>query len=314
VLAGYLTLVCFFSPHLGNDTFVHRTVGLRDSDDAAAILAAYEGGTVEEQTRSLLLAAWLNFASGAEEWGTLIDTNGDDHPDLAFCLVLYTAETVLCEPKPTEADLARALAFVQSCFDVPPAPEDLFNDVSPDHLYHDAIEGIAALGIITGFSDGTFRPDEPVTRQQFAKMIVRAMGYEASGADACLYGDVADSFAGSFIDPTDPLYPDHYVAVCVARGITVGKTATTFAPYDHITRQQLITMMARAAALADPAGVFVPSFFRSQFYLDEHYLNACKAASAGLLDGLEGMGPEYSFFNAATRGEVCVLLYNLLHR
>jgi hypothetical protein len=50
----------------------------------------------------------------------------------------------------------------------------------------------------------------------------------------------------------------------------------------------------------------------SQFSQDEHYLNAGKAQYAGLLDGLQGVGPSYDFFAAATRGECAQLLCNLI--
>jgi hypothetical protein len=102
------------------------------------------------------------------------------------------------------------------------------------------------------------------------------------------------------------------VAVCAAHGITQGKTATTFAPYDNITRQQLISMVVRAAALPEPPADYAPSFLPGQFYPEDHYLNARKAAYAGLLEGLQGVGPSYDFFAASTRGECAQLLYNLL--
>ena len=126
------------------------------------------------------------------------------------------------------------------------------------------------------------------------------------------FTDVPKSLPGGYIDPSDPNYPDHYVAVCAVRGITVGKMPTTFAPFDSITRQQLISMVARAATLADPPGEYVPSFSPGQFYPEEHYLNARKAAYAGLLDGLAGLGPDYDFSGPAARGEVCQVLYNRL--
>ena len=81
----------------------------------------------------------------------------------------------------------------------------------------------------------------------------------------------------------DPFYPSKYVAVCASHGITTGKTATTFAPGDNITRQQLVTMVVRAAGLSAPPARLHAHLLASQFLLDEHYANACKADHAGLL-------------------------------
>lgn len=180
-----------------------------------------------------------------------------------------------------------------------------FPDVSGSP-YATAILDLSDRGVIAGFQDGTFRPDATVTRQQFAKMIVKTLGYAVTGSEVCPFSDVATQVG------SDPFYPSKYVAVCAQRGITAGKTATTFAPGDDITRQQLITMVARAAALPAPPGSYSAPFGAAQFSLQEHFVNARKAAYAGLLNGLQGVGPSYGFGAASTRGECAQLLYNLL--
>ena len=109
------------------------------------------------------------------------------------------------------------------------------------------------------------------------------------------------------------------MAVCAAQGITVGKTPTTFDPWASITRQQLITMVVRAAALPAPPTGYTPPFTSGQFYPEEHFQNARKAHHAGLLEGLQGLGAGaaatgYNFTAPASRGECAQLLYNLLAR
>jgi hypothetical protein len=181
-----------------------------------------------------------------------------------------------------------------------------FSDVTPGVTpYATAIIALANDGIITGFTDGTFRPNSLVTRQQFAKMIVLTLGLPVTGAEVCPFVDVAVQMG------TDPFYPSKYVAVCALAGITQGKTPTTFGPNENITHQQLISMIARAADLAPPPVAYVPPFTASQFSLDDHYQNARKAAYAGLLNDLMGVGPGYNFLAPSTRGECAQLLYNL---
>ena len=127
-----------------------------------------------------------------------------------------------------------------------------------------------------------------------------------SPAAACTFKDV-----DSNLDPNDPRYPSAYIAACAAAGITMGKTADTFCPYDPVTRAQLITMVARAADLPNAPAGFVPPFDN---FDPGHYPWAVRAYAAGLLDGLTGIGPYYDFWRNATRAEVCVLLVNLLER
>src|SRR5660397_263136 len=49
-----------------------------------------------------------------------------------------------------------------------------FSDVPQDHRFHHEIMSLANANVVDGYSDGTFRPGEPVLRQQMAKMIVLA--------------------------------------------------------------------------------------------------------------------------------------------
>jgi len=181
-----------------------------------------------------------------------------------------------------------------------------FADVPETYPYYPQIDAVVTAGIATGYGNGLFGPDDLVKRQQFAKMIVRTLDLPVFGTDVCPFTDVA-----SGMDPNDFLYPNNYIAVCAAYGITLGKTATTFAPYDNLSRAQLITMVARAANLPEPPSDYAPVFAN---FSDTHYPWARKAAYAGLLEGLQGMGSDYAFFNTASRGEVCVMLYNLLQR
>ncbi|MBN1320048.1 MAG: Ig-like domain-containing protein [Thermoleophilia bacterium] len=182
-----------------------------------------------------------------------------------------------------------------------------FSDVIPGETpYAAAIIALANEGVILGFEDGTFRPNTMVTRQQFAKMIVLTLGLIVTGAEVCPFTDVVAQVGD------DPFYPSKYVAVCAANGITQGKTPTTFDPHAFITHQQLITMVARAVALSDPPPAYAPTFTAGQFSLNEHYLNARKAAYAGLLNGLLGIGPSYDFLAGSTRGECAQILYSVM--
>jgi subtilisin family serine protease len=177
-----------------------------------------------------------------------------------------------------------------------------FPDVSAETTpYSEQIDYLAGLGVVSGSADGFFYPRDPLKRQQFAKMIILALGYLVTENDTCPFGDVSHT-AGV-------LYPYHYVAVAWKQGITLGTKPGYFSPYAALTRAQMITMVARAANLPDPPVDFQTSFPN---FSSVHYPYARKAANAGLLDALVGMGPGYDFMAPASRGETCALLYALL--
>ena len=181
-----------------------------------------------------------------------------------------------------------------------------FPDIDPEHPAYHPIRDLASLRVIRGFDDGSFGADKPVTRQQFAKMIVKTIGLTVTGTEDVPFTDVAGG-----LDEYDLLYPDKYVAVCAAAEITKGTNdPTKFNPYGNITRAQLTTMVARAAGLPEPPGDYEPPFGD---FSPDHYQWARRAAHAGLLEGL-GAEAGFDFWANATRGEVCVLLSNLLHR
>ena len=283
---------------VGDHTFVdkHEVTQIGAKDDWVAVagggshsLALDEGGT---------LAAWGNNKYGQVGDGTTTDRSA---PVLALTGVKM----------PMSIDEAYGGSPGGDGGDGGGGPGDggggiTFSDVSEEYPYHDAIYHLAGLGIITGYDDGTYRPFADVTRQQFAKMIVKTLGYPVTGSEVCPFTDVAAQMGA------DPFYPSKYVAVCASHGVTVGKTPTTFAPDDTITHQQLITMIARAAGLSNPPLDYLPTFIPAQFSLLDHYQNARKAAYAGLLDGLQGVGPDYDFLAPSTRGQCAQLLHNLL--
>jgi hypothetical protein len=134
-------------------------------------------------------------------------------------------------------------------------------------------------------------------------MVVKTLDLPVLGTELSPFTDV-----GMNMDPSDPNYPDRYVAVCFIHGIIEGTTSTTFAPYVKMSRAQLITMVGRAADLPAPPADYAPPFGD---FSTEHYPWARKAAYAGLLGSLLGIGPGYDFWAFASRGEVAQMLHNL---
>ena len=89
-----------------------------------------------------------------------------------------------------------------------------FPDVPASHPYHDAIEGMADQGIIGGYLNGNFGPEDPVIRQQFAKMIVLTLGLPVAESDWPTSGRALRRPGGR---RSSKLHPHEYVAVCAAQ-------------------------------------------------------------------------------------------------
>ena len=195
------------------------------------------------------------------------------------------------------------------------ASTDDFVDVLFGHHYYDAVQGLYEAGIIDGYpveGGKEFRPDNPLWRSQFTKMILGALEIEVT-EDA--WRDDAPPFADLEPDLPDNLSPHDYIAEAARRGITYGTSATAFSPYVNISRVQLITMAVRAArtmkpsALKDPPAGYTGSL--PGFDSPDHTANLRLAEYSGLLAGLSGYGPGWDPWHDASRGEAAQVMWNV---
>ena len=140
-------------------------------------------------------------------------------------------------------------------------------------------------------------------------MAVLTGGYPVFEANVCYFTDVEKSDAST-------LYPDNYIAVCAANGITTGKTATTFEPTQFISRYQVVSMVVRMADNLKPGLLQAPpaGFQGTGAWGNDaiHGANAKRAPYNGLLTGLDldALSP----YGNMSRGEVAQVLYNLLNK
>ncbi len=107
-----------------------------------------------------------------------------------------------------------------------------FRDVTSAHWAFASVERAAELGLVTGYSDGTFRPDTPVTRAQFVLMLWRMCGKPAAAK------------AASFADASADWYQDA-LSWAVENGYVNGLSDTRFGPDAPITRQQATAILFR---------------------------------------------------------------------
>lgn len=97
----------------------------------------------------------------------------------------------------TRSLLAQTLWTLFGC---PVAGEDIFfTDLPADTNAASAIRWAAQSGLIVGYGDGTFRPDEPVTREQTAVILCRYAALR--GADISAVGDLAAWSDGGAVSP-----------------------------------------------------------------------------------------------------------------
>jgi hypothetical protein len=121
--------------------------------------------------------------------------------------------------------------------DFPPLPDAAgqWADAA-GHWAEAAILRLASVGAVSGFEDGTFRPDLAVTRAQFARFLAVALGLEPGTAIPAVFADAA----------AVPGWAQARVAAMAEHGIMGGMPGGVFDPSATLTRAQAVTVLSRA--------------------------------------------------------------------
>lgn len=118
-----------------------------------------------------------------------------------------------------------------------------FSDVKESDWYAGIVGAAVKAGIINGYEDGSFRPNDRITREQMAVLITRAMAFAGKSADVTGRQDL---LLAKFSDRKDiSSWAQAAVARSVEAGIIQGRTSDTFAAKDDATRAQAVVMLKR---------------------------------------------------------------------
>ncbi|MBU5442212.1 S-layer homology domain-containing protein [Paenibacillus sp. MSJ-34] len=156
----------------------------------------------------------------------------------------------------------------------------------------------ASQQIVSGYPDGTFKPDSPVTRAEFTVMLARTLKLDGAGSAPAL---TDWSKIGAWAEQA--------VALAVQAGIVNGYEDGSFRPEAHITRAEMASMIARAL------GGLLDENATTGFADDEDIPKWSKGAVAAIrqLDIVIGRGAGRFVANdAATRAEAVAMLLRML--
>ena len=178
--------------------------------------------TVEETKRDDITAVLL----------PALQANTDDHYSY---LIGYADGTVRPNGKITRAEVATI--FFRLLDDDTRAKYwssgNNFSDVSADKWYNNAVSTLSRMGVIGGYADGTFRPDAPISRAEFAKI---AVSFTQNNGSA-VYNYFTD------VKTTDWFAP--YVTAAKDAGLIEGYSDGSFKPESKITRAEACAIVNR---------------------------------------------------------------------
>lgn len=124
-----------------------------------------------------------------------------------------------------------------------------FSDVRdiPSHHFYEAVMKYSAAGMISGYSDGTFKPGQNITRQDAAKLLAMVLELDTKNVSDPGFKDISK---------TNPNY--NYIAALVEEGIISGYEDNTFRPNDSLTRAQMAKIIVLGFSLEEMPSVRLP--------------------------------------------------------
>lgn len=173
------------------------------------------------------------------------------------------------------------------------APAADFSDVSSDYAHYEAITSLVDQGIINGYEDGTFKPENTITRAEFSKLLAVSSaptGYNFS-ATTTTFPDIADKNA-------EHGWAVPYISYAVSTKAINGYTDGTFQPGNPVTYGEAIKMIVCTLGYAPVVDTTLTPWYQG-------YLNI--ANQIGLTKNAASLGD-----SPANRGIVAHLIYNML--
>lgn len=145
----------------------------------------------------------------------------------------YPDNTFRQENKITRGEIATMLSRIILDGKQVPITENKFNDISNDYWAKNEVNYLASKGLFNGYEDGTFRPENPITRAEVATILVRSNG------------DIKQKSKKVFPDIDDSHWASKYIEKAAELGYMLGYEDGSFKPDQVITRGETVVTLNR---------------------------------------------------------------------
>ncbi len=239
----------------GADRRTAQVPAIDDPDGLAHVFAVGEQFTIDGATVSVDAASamgWTVRVVGATVSERFVDDDASVH-ETSIEALADLGVTRGCNPPTidrfcptTPVTRAEMAVFLTRALDdavAPSAGVGVFGDVAENVWYSDAIARMYELGITTGYTDGTYRPNAPVSRGEMAVFLDRAFDTIIRTSPDIVFPDVAPG--AFFAASTQALYDSNVTLGCSSEPLA-------YCPFDQVTRGQMASFLVRA--IVGPVG------------------------------------------------------------
>lgn len=219
--------------------------------------------------------------------------------NFAFIFFLFLASATLPLFLSMSNNSADVMSSVETIDPVTTVVETLppLTDIE-GHWAKTSIESLYEKGAVSGYGDGTFGPNDPVTRGQIMKMALEAFGQDTSAATGSNFTDVST---------TD--WFNEYVATGTAIGIVKGYDDGTFKPEKTVTRGEALKIILEAAGFTDLSDT-TGNFSDVDAVRDWFAKYTAFAKKAGFVSGYSD--GTFRGNQGITRAEACVIIQKVI--
>ena len=166
-----------------------------------------------------------------------------------------------------------------------------FSDVPDGKWYSTGVKYCASQGYVSGYTDGTFKPENNITRAELAAVMNKVL-------------KLSDPAANSFKDVPAGAWYAVPVLKCVKAGVITGYGNNEFGPNDKVTREQAAVILAKAYNVANVSG---RTSFADDASISAWAVGSVKAMAAKKL--VSGTGNNlFSPKAHVTRGQICTMI------
>lgn len=182
----------------------------------------------------------------------------------------------------------------------PAQAQTSFSDVSSSYWAYQYIQALASRNVISGFPDGTFRPDAPVTRAQFAAMIRSA--FDAPSTRSAI----------NFVDVSSNYWAYSAIREAYTTGFLSGYPGNVFNPEQNIPRVQVLVSLANGLDYSASNVQSTLSYYTDASGIPDYARASVAAATEEMIvvnyPTLNRLNPNRN----ATRAEVAAFIYQAL--
>jgi hypothetical protein len=198
--------------------------------------------------------------------------------------------------------------FVLVAFVLVNSPANAFyNDMDETHWAYQSIKFLTEVGVVVGYPDGSYKPDIPVTRAEFASMAIKALGQENTNVSQDIH----------FNDIEPDFWAYDIIRKAVYFDLIPDSKGESFRPFDPVTRAEAINIAVNALTTnqisQQRANDIISKSYDDYTPMPAWFLMA--AAKAHVLDlvvVMPGHEGQLEAMRPANRAEVAMILYKMM--